>query len=522
MNSDSDEISLEEMINNSIYEELEKINNLVETNKKNGYKIPLLACVLLLFYKTKKITLKRSEINELILKEISNNENNIISSVNDKYPITTPKNLKSKLFFILNKKTLFLIKKVKSEEEYTLKPGSATIAFNNISKLFESIHRNEFFSITKEIKENKSDITIELHDLKSNKKGKNKDKNKFKKEEFEKPVNKIKKDIIKKKKIKESYKNVDYDIIIKDDDDTSVNGSEENFINNQNIKYETIKSESYNIVPQFLNKKRKIFQNKPKEMQKTNKTKENNKSSVIMNNSMEILENALSNAVLNKIQPNEENQLKIDELCKEKKDINNIDIEAVINLGEKMLKYLRRKEFSMEISDLINSLKENINQKEKEIKSDKQLIKKIIQKDKTIKSSLIPFEEKLSEVKVNFKEFKEIINYKDSKKNNNNNTNKNDNFEKIVQKMNHDTIVLFNSFANIKSFLSIISVDEKLINDRMMNKPTIVNLNMKNLDNVSSNNSKEKKNIANLIDENKKVFSINKLDYGEINNNKVA
>ena len=520
MNSDSDEISFEEMITNSIYEELEKINNLVEINKKNGYKIPLLACVLLLFYKTKKLTLKRSEINELILKEISNNENNIISSVNDKYPITTSKNLKSKLFFILNKKTLFLIKKVRSEEEYTLKPGSATLAFNNISKLFDSIHSNEFFSITKEIKENKNDFTIELHDYKSNKKGKNNDKIKAKKEELEKPVNKIKKDMIKKKKIKESYKNIDYDIIIKDDDDTSVNGSEENFINNQNIKYETIKSESYNIVPQFLNKKREIFENKPKKTKKTSKAKENNKSSAIMKNSMEILENKLSNSVLNKIQPNEENQLKIDELYKEKKDINNIDIDAVISLGEKMLKYLKRKEFSMEISDLINSLKENISQKEKEIKSDKQLIKKIIQKDKTIKSSLIPFEEKLSEVKVNFKEFKEIKNYYDSKKNSN--AYKSDNFEKIVQKMSHDTIVLFNSFANIKSFLSIINVDEKLINDRMMIKPTIVNLNMKNLDNVSSNNSKEKKNIANLNEENKKVNSINTLDYGVINNNKVA
>ena len=173
-------------------EELEKIKKLVEENKKNGYKIPLLATVFLLFYNSGKKTLKKSEAYALMEKEALNNKNKIISSPTERYCMISPKNYKSKIKDILKKKKWFSRKVNDSGEiEYTLNPGVVASVVPKISSYLKVLVKNQFlFKSQEELDEqDNSDIT----------------KDELTKEENEKDENNTKTGETKDKKGKKKY-----------------------------------------------------------------------------------------------------------------------------------------------------------------------------------------------------------------------------------------------------------------------------------------------------------------------------
>ena len=98
-------ITHEEINNNN--QELEKIKQLVDENIKNGYKIPLIATVLLLFHNIENSTLKKSDLYSLMEKEIKNNKDSIISAPTERYCLITHNNYKPKIKDILKKKKWF-------------------------------------------------------------------------------------------------------------------------------------------------------------------------------------------------------------------------------------------------------------------------------------------------------------------------------------------------------------------------------------------------------------------------------
>ena len=100
---------------------LQKIEILVEENKNKGNKIPFLACLFLLFFKTKKSTLKKSEIHSLLEELIAKNSDKIICYPNDQNSTITHKKYKHKLKDYLRKKNWFSEKKIDNKEkEYSL------------------------------------------------------------------------------------------------------------------------------------------------------------------------------------------------------------------------------------------------------------------------------------------------------------------------------------------------------------------------------------------------------------------
>ena len=171
---------IHETINNNS-EELEKIKKLVDENKKNGHKIPLIATVLLLFHNAENNTLKKSDLYSLMEKETKNNKNAIISSPTERYCIINHKNYKSKIKDILKKKKWFTKKLNENKEiEYTLNPGVVSSIVPRITSFFKVLAKNDYLFINEE-KEEKEEKESE------------KEKEEEKKEKEEKQEKKMKK-----------------------------------------------------------------------------------------------------------------------------------------------------------------------------------------------------------------------------------------------------------------------------------------------------------------------------------------
>ena len=167
----------EEVNNNS--EELEKIQKLVDENKKSGHKIPLIDTVLLLFHNTENNTLKKCDLYSLMEKETINNKNTIISSPTERYCIINQKNYKSKIKDILKKKKWFTRRINDSNEiEYTLNPGVVSSIVPPITSFFKSLVENDYFFINEKEEEKEEE---------------DKGKEEVKEEKQEKNVKKLKK-----------------------------------------------------------------------------------------------------------------------------------------------------------------------------------------------------------------------------------------------------------------------------------------------------------------------------------------
>ena len=352
MNKPSPQIQLEkintasiniihEQVNNN-NEELEKIKKLVDENKNNGHKIPLLATVLLLFHNVENSTLTKSDLYSLMEKETRNNKNAIISSPTDRYSIINPRNFKSKIKDILKKKKWFTKKVNDSNEiEFTLNPRVISSIIPRITSFFKVLAKNGYLFINKEEEEE-----IEVEDnseknLSEPKKEKNddnteeeKDKNKKKKKTNKKSTSKEKH----KKKEKKSKKNInvkkekeiekkidpieDFEIIIEDDENFNnmsfINTEERHIIPKiEEPKIEKCENHSVDIVPEFLDKKRKRSKKKANKKSLIEKRKKKSKK--------EVFSSSLSN---------NENKLSL------KEETPNINIEQIdINdLDEKELK----------------------------------------------------------------------------------------------------------------------------------------------------------------------------------------
>ena len=134
-NTSSTTLNNERIIIN-IDEEVDKIEKLIEENKKKGNKTPLYAIIFLLFYKAEKNTLNNKELYSLLEKEIINNKDNIITfngnNYND-YNIINQNNFRKRIYDIIKKKK-WLIKNVKDSNiiEYTLKLDKVLSIINKI------------------------------------------------------------------------------------------------------------------------------------------------------------------------------------------------------------------------------------------------------------------------------------------------------------------------------------------------------------------------------------------------------
>ena len=493
-------------------EELEKIKKLVQENKEKGYKIPLLANVFLLFYNSGKNTLKKSEAYALMEKEAINNKNIIISSPTERYCMINQKNYKSKIKDILKKKKWFSRKVNDTGEiEYTLNPGVVASVVPKITSYLKVLVKNNFlFKCPEEEKEEKEDEN-------NNNEGK-KDKKERKKLIIKKKHTSIGENKINKKKRKKlikksdiinekNKKKEDFDIIIEEEEKSekiSSNESDcliiqpiEDKIDGLKIKIKTDNNESdnYNNIKdnnnddcaflsenQYLNKKRKSQINK---YPKRNKIKIMKNMKHNLSYSASPLEhkdkiNIIEEKTIpdtNELKPSIEKDLKNDE---NEPEIENASLEnkidSVINIGETFLKLLKNKKFSQLTSKKLDSIRNIIEEKEKEIKSYIQFMEKIIQREEKVKSSNTrEIERKIKDIKINYKEYKEKIELlSNNKKRYENSANKedekeiiniyNENFDKcskISEKIISDFSLIFNDYISIGELMNILWADEK-------------------------------------------------------------
>ena len=452
---------IHETINNNS-EELEKIKKLVDENKKNGHKIPLIATVLLLFHNAENNTLKKSDLYSMMEKETINNKNTIISSPTERYCIINKKNYKSKIKDIIKKKKWFTKKLNENKEiEFTLNPGVVQSIAPRITSFFKVLAKNDYLFLNEE--EDKEDEKDESKDedkkeekaeekqekqgkkMKKGKKGKKGRKSKKPKQEnleiaetekkkekeiaeerhvteekqqtqekevYNEKFIECKNNVInikKEKEIEEKEEKIeDFEIIIEDDDDDDENKisctkTEERIImpNFEDQKIENNENNSDDQAAKYLNKKRKPKKNINKNQK--NKTEKEEISSTNNENSL-ILEN------LDMTNQNEAKYLNEKVSTKDliDKDSQNNTIDSIINFGETFLKLLKSKKLSELASKKIDCLKEGIKNKEKEIQSDAKYIEKIKQKEKEVNSvNTKDIENKINEIKKINEEYKE-------------------------------------------------------------------------------------------------------------------
>ena len=499
-------------------EELEKIKKLVQENKEKGYKIPLLANVFLLFYNSGKNTLKKSEAYALMEKEAINNKNIIISSPTERYCMINQKNYKSKIKDILKKKKWFSRKVNDSGEiEYTLNPGVVASVVPKITSYLKVLVKNEFlFKCPEEDKEEKKEDETNDNEEKKDKKEK-KVKKEGKKLIIKKKYNptsgnkitlKKRKKLVKKSDIinEKNKKKDDFDIIIEEDEkfeNISSNESDSIIVQPNEDKNEGIKIKIKNNIiesdndnskdnnndnnsicsePQYLNKKRKSEINKYPKRNRIKKMKNIQQklshSTTLPENKDKI--NLIEEKTIpdtNELKPIMEKDAKNDD--NETETVNpslNSKIDSVINIGETFLKLLKNKKFSELTSKKLDSIRNIIEEKEKEIKSYIQFMEKIIQREEKVKSSNTrEIEKKIKEIKKNYKEYKAKIELlSNNKKRYENPTNKedekeiinvyNENYDKcskISDKIMADFSLIFNDYINIGELMNILWADEK-------------------------------------------------------------
>ena len=559
-------------------EELEKIKKLVEENKKNGYKIPLLASVFLLFYNSGKKTLKKSEAYSLMEVEALNNKNKIISSPTERYCMINPKNYKSKIKDILKKKKWFS-RKVDDwgEIEYTLNPGVVASVVPKISSYLKVLVKNEFLFKSQEDLDGQenTDLTKGENETAQNdiKSGETKDKIGKKKYNKKKILIKKGKKLIQKGKNRDkNKKGEEFDIII--DENAKIEKISSNEIDDsviiEQIDNKDLGKENENSLffsPQYLKKKRKSEKNKFNKKKPIKKILKKPKKILDSSSSLEGLKNSenknkLSNSTEEKINqeinnnqttfiPPLETELKTEDTEKEKEKENdkengkedislNNKIESVINIGDAFIKLLKSKKFSELTSKKLDSIRKSIEEKEKEIKNDIKFMEKIIQKDEKVKSTNIRgIEKKLKELKINHEEYKEKIELLiNNKKKYENSENKekdekeaidiyNENSTKcseISEKMISNFSSIFNDYMHIGDLLNMLYIDEKGENYFDMKSITNIedygNLFKKVLDttmieeNTKNNYNNNESINTDMIKENSKIESNNASNAG--------
>ena len=485
----------EEVNNND--EELEKIKQLVEESVKNGHKIPLLAIVFLLFYNSGKTTLKKSEAYDLMEKETLKYKNKIISSPTERYCMINHKNFKSKIKDILKKKKWFS-RKVNDdgEIEYTLNPSVVASVAPKINSYIKVLIKNEFLFKT-ENEEEKEDFNSKP------KKGKKKDEDEDYTDNTEEiKEKKRKKKLVKKKdligkrrkntKRKKKSGNLNFSSDEKIENISFIESEEGLKIQGINNKEEDKKEEEnetdnqsqiLNSEPQLLNKKRKYQKkllNKMKKVEKNNELpKRCLRSSSLPEENKKEKETNLDTedtSVTKNIEIKKESQE--DKKMEKANEIEclNDKINSIINLGDAFMKLLKNKKFSELSSKKLESSRKIIEEKEKEIKAQVQMMEKIIQREEKVKSTNTrEVEKKLKEIKFNFNEYKNIIELlTKNKKKYDNSENKVEEKEAInIYKENYTKCVefsekiksgfsdIFNDYVNIGELLNILYVEEK-------------------------------------------------------------
>lgn len=501
---------IHEEINNND-EELEKIKNLVEESYKNGHKIPLLAIVFLLFYNSGKTTLKKSEAYALMEKETQNYKNKIISSPTERYCMINHKNFKSKIKDILKKKKWFS-RKVNDdgEIEYTLNPSVVQSVAPKINTYIKVLIKNEFlFKTENEEQENAEEEKKEKNnnenddntvDNTEEKKGKKKKRKLVKKKDIlakKKKSGRRKKssglDILSDEKIENISSNESEEglslqkVKDKEEEKKEENKKEEDEKEKENEKVN--KSPILNSDSQLLKKKRKYQKSLMNKMNQINKMKNIEKkylrsSSLPEEIKKDVNEDTEDTSVTKNIETKKEKESQEpqeEEISTKTNKENQIQflydkINSIINLGDVFLKLLKNKKFSELTSKKLDSLRNLIEKKENEIREQVQIMEKIIQREEKVKSTNTrDVEKKLKEIKLNFNEYKEIIELLlTNKRKYENSENKNDekdvinahkeNFSKIseiTEKIKGDFSSIFNDYINIGELLNILYADEK-------------------------------------------------------------
>lgn len=511
MSSFSQNIINEDSSNNE--EELKKIKKLVDEQKKNGHKYPLIACFFLIFYNEGKYTLTKKRIHSLMEAEAINNKNKILSSSTQRYCIIDKKNYKLKIKDILKKQKWFTKKRNElGEIEYTLNPGVVAKITPKIISYFKAINKNESKFQTKEetiMDEIESEYLYEINNdniiqdnMNINETKKSEDKNKTpgkkkvnEKRNYRRRKNK-RKNRKKNKKIKKPKKNniseiVNYDIII------DKNSKLENLSFDENIQInnkkdlgleEDLKSENNAI--QYLNKKRKLNQLGTENNIVIKKNKKDNESYFFSDNTDEVDEKTKEDTI------NNENQSPISE--EEKIALLNNKIEAIINMGEIFIQLINNNELSNLIYLNIHSTKKDIEKNEKEMQSDKLLLEQLCNTEERINSvDNKALEKNINKIKSIFKDFmktikllsiykKKIEKYKnteDIKEVINSYHQIYTKCSKILEQLMSNISSTYKDCGDFGEFLNILMIDEKI--QKYLNVNNIIEI--KDLENLFKN-----------------------------------
>ena len=477
---------------------LQKIEILVEEYKNKGYKIPFLACLFLLFFKTKKITLKKSEIYSLLEELIAKNSNKIICYPTGQNKTITQKRYKHKLRDYLRKKNWFSVKKIDNKEkEYTLKPNIVSSILPKITSFYKELQKNQLLynCAPKNEKEQSNDIIknkpVKENNINNMQEKGVKDNIKNKKALNIREINNYYED--EKSVDMLQYKIENNNIVEQNEDNIKAINIEKNYIFSDwipRLLFDEKKLEESNL--DFWDKNCKITNKKDTKIQKENFTLNED----IKNNNSK---NPLKSKIFkdnDEIELYTEKKLTIDSLYNETID----KIDSFIKIEENIINFTKSKEYSKKVSDKINCLKESILIKNKSIESDKLLLDKIMQINEKLQNiTTSKLENKIKIIK--------------NKKNLFNKTNKKEdiNFSEIFTDYVSITklIILLNSVQKGEQ-LKKIDEFESIENFGELEKYIVKN----NIFNTKKRHDiKMTDNTSNCINEDNQIDSISTLDY---------
>ena len=374
--------------------EVEKIEKIIEENKKKGNKIPLYAIVFLIFYKADNYTLKKDELYSLVKKEVINNKDIIIVFKKNKYIIVNQDNYKRKIYeMIRNKKWLIKKENDSKEKEYTLNLDDIPSIVSQINYSLKRFNKYKSLYMNKEEQENSDKNELGLFEeniIEEEKKdnGEKKDKN-----ELDNIVRNIKNSSKKMKKKNENVESLE-DIGLKEIDKLDykpfIQKNEKNILKPiENKIVNGCEDNGFELIPKYHSKKRKsglninIENNKPKLKLKLKEENTNSKEERLNINANQIKKETL-----------EQNVITIDNIENEE------NINSIKNKDEIFLPFLNKNNLELNLNNSKNYLEE-------EIKSIKKNYMEIIQKENNKNNKLHEIVKELNEMKILNSKYKE-------------------------------------------------------------------------------------------------------------------
>ena len=422
------------IINND--EKLNEIEKLIEENKIKGNKIPLNIILILIYYKSKKNSLKTSEISSLVKKEVINNKDVIISSLDPNYFILDKSNYRKGIKNIIKNKKLLIGNINESiEKEYILKINEVPSIITKFINFFQNVDNYKSLPINK--KENSDKNILDQFE------GNNTD---------EEKNSSTSREITVEENSSPSFKKIRYPKYIKNMEKNDE--SPEYISNKKSEKYITFiqndKGNIFNTIECKIENENKVNNSilSPKSLSKKRKTSKNknnqsNKPKMEMNykNTNSTIEKKLDISGKQIEREYAQKDLKIDE------EAENID--SIINTGELFLSFLKKKKLFELNSNDKNSLGDGI-------KNINYNLNGITQKGNDININNEPqeIEKEVNELKLLNKKYKKkiglLLAYKMSPEN-----------KELYEKLISDILIICKDYKNNEALLKMLLINEK-------------------------------------------------------------